>query len=101
MAEYWALVWGTAVMAATGVLLWFNNWTLNLLPKLWLDVARSVHYYEAVLATAAILIWHMYSVIFDPEVYPMDQAWWSGYSPRAHAEHHADGESHGPSGAAD
>ena len=100
-AEYWALVWGTAVMAATGVLLWFNNWTLNLLPKLWLDVARSVHYYEAVLATAAILIWHMYSVIFDPEVYPMDQAWWSGYSPRAHAEHHADGESHGPSGAAD
>jgi cytochrome b subunit of formate dehydrogenase len=81
-AEYWALVWGTAVMALTGVLLWFNNWTLSMLPKIWLDVARSIHYYEAVLATASILIWHMYTVIFDPDVYPMDAGWWTGYSPR-------------------
>ena len=24
-SEYWALVWGTFVMAATGVILWFDN----------------------------------------------------------------------------
>jgi len=92
--EYWALVWGTLVMAATGSLLWFNNWSLNHTPKLWMDVARTIHYYEAILATAAILIWHLYSVIFDPDVYPMDPAWWSGYSPRpGHAERH--GVKHG------
>jgi cytochrome b subunit of formate dehydrogenase len=80
--EYWALVWGTFIMAVTGAVLWFNNWSLSTLPKLWMDVARAIQYYEAILAAAAILIWHMYAVIFDPDIYPMDPAWWSGYSPR-------------------
>lgn len=86
-AEYWALVWGTAVMAITGVALWANNWMLANMPKVWYDFSRVVHYYEAVLATLAIVVWHFYSVIFDPEVYPMDPAWYSGYSPREFPEH--------------
>ncbi len=86
-AEYWALVWGTAIMAITGVLLWANNWMLTNLPKMWYDFSRVVHYYEAVLATLAIVVWHFYSVIFDPEVYPMDPSWYSGYSPREFPEH--------------
>lgn len=85
--EYWALVWGTIVMAATGVLLWANNWTMTFLPKMWIDFARSVHFFEAVLATLAIFVWHFYSVIFDPDVYPMDPAWLTGYSPRPENEH--------------
>ncbi|MGO9239462.1 MAG: cytochrome c3 family protein [Bryobacteraceae bacterium] len=93
--EYWALVWGTGVMALTGCALWFNYWTLSMLPKIWLDVARSIHYYEAVLATASILIWHLYTVIFDPEVYPMDAGWLTGYSPRPERG------SHGGSGHSD
>jgi cytochrome b subunit of formate dehydrogenase len=86
--EYWALVWGTMVMAVTGVLLWANKWTLEFLPKMWLDFSRMIHFYEAVLATLAILIWHFYTVIFDPDVYPMDPSWITGYSPRRDAEHH-------------
>jgi formate dehydrogenase gamma subunit len=81
-AEYWAVVWGTIVMVVTGSLLWFNNWSMTFLPKSVLDIATSVHWYEAVLASLAILVWHFYSVIFDPEVYPMDTAWLSGRSPR-------------------
>lgn len=81
-AEYWAVVWGTAVMVITGVMLWASNYMLTLLPKVALDVATSVHFYEAVLATASIVIWHFYTVIFDPDVYPMDTAWLSGVSPR-------------------
>lgn len=94
--EYWALVWGTVVMAMTGVVLWFNYWTLSMLPKIWLDVARSIHYYEAVLATASILIWHLYTVIFDPDVYPMDAGWLTGYSPRPFglASHSGGGSGH-------
>lgn len=84
--EYWALVWGTIVMAATGTLLWANNWTMTMMPKLWIDLARSVHFYEAVLATLAILVWHFYTVIFDPDVYPMDTAWLTGFSPRPEPE---------------
>ncbi len=79
-AEYWAVVWGAVVMIATGVLLWANNLVLRFLPKSWLDVATSIHFYEAVLATLAIVVWHFYSVILDPDVYPLNTAFLTGFS---------------------
>jgi cytochrome b subunit of formate dehydrogenase len=82
-AEYWAVLWGTGLMAVTGLLLWFENAALRWLPKWGLDVATALHFYEAVLASLAILVWHLYWVIFDPDVYPMDTAWWTGRSPEA------------------
>jgi cytochrome b subunit of formate dehydrogenase len=77
-SEYWALVWGTMIMGATGVILWFDNTFIGLLTKLGWDVARTIHYYEAWLATLAIIVWHLYFVIFNPDVYPMNVAWWKG-----------------------
>jgi cytochrome b subunit of formate dehydrogenase len=82
--EYWAVLWGTALMGVTGVMLWANNFMLAYLPKVWIDLATVVHFYEAVLAALSILVWHFYSVIFDPDVYPMDMAWLTGRSPRRH-----------------
>ena len=79
-AEYWAVVWGAIVMIASGVLLWANSLVMKLLPKVWLDVATSVHFYEAVLATLAIVVWHLYSIIFDPDVYPLNTAFLTGSS---------------------
>ncbi len=80
--EYWAVVWGTAVMIASGALLWANDFVLAWLPKSLIDLAATVHLYEAVLAALAIVVWHFYTVIFDPEIYPVDPAWLTGYSPR-------------------
>jgi cytochrome b subunit of formate dehydrogenase len=77
-SEYWALIWGTFVMAATGTILWFDNTFLGLLTKLWWDVAREVHYYEAWLATLSIIVWHFYFVIFNPDIYPINLAFWKG-----------------------
>jgi cytochrome b subunit of formate dehydrogenase len=85
-AEYWALVWGTVVMVITGILLWSNTLMLRWLPKVALDLATSVHFYEAVLASLAIVVWHFYFVVFDPDVYPMDSAWLTGKSPRREPE---------------
>ena len=82
--EYWAFLWGTAVMAVTGFLLWFDDFTLRNFPKWVADAATTVHFYEAILATLAILVWHLYMVVFDPEVYPMDKAWLTG---RTSADH--------------
>jgi cytochrome b subunit of formate dehydrogenase len=82
-AEYLALIWGTLVMMATGYLLWFDNLTLRFLPKWVADAATAIHFYEAVLASLAILVWHLYWVIFDPVVYPMDMAWFTGRSTAA------------------
>ena len=82
--EYWALVWGVIVMVASGCLLWFDNFTLRHFPKWVTDAATAVHFYEAVLATFSILLWHFYMVIFDLSVYPMDTAWLTGKSPAEH-----------------
>ncbi len=77
-AEYWALVWGMIVMAVTGIMLWAKVSVGNHLPRWWLDVATAIHFYEAVLATLAIVVWHFYQVFLDPDVYPMNWAWWDG-----------------------
>jgi hypothetical protein len=67
-------------MIATGLLLWANNLVMRMLPKSFLDIATSVHFYEAVLATMAIVVWHLYSTIFDPDVYPLNTAFLTGSS---------------------
>jgi cytochrome b subunit of formate dehydrogenase len=85
--EYWAFMWGTLVMTLSGFLLWFNNFTLRHFPKWVSDAATAVHYYEALLATFSILLWHFYMVIFDPLVYPMDTAWLNGKVPADHYRH--------------
>jgi hypothetical protein len=46
-----------------------------------------VHWYEALLATFSVLLWHFYMVIFDPLVYPMDTAWLDGKVPADHYRH--------------
>ncbi|HVP55443.1 MAG TPA: cytochrome b/b6 domain-containing protein [Candidatus Eisenbacteria bacterium] len=77
-AEYWALVWGMFVMAGTGLMIWFKVLIGDKVPGWWIDVAITIHWYEAVLATLAIIVWHIYAVIFDPDAYPMNWAWFDG-----------------------
>lgn len=77
-AEYWALIWGTLVMTATGFALWFENASLQVLPKWVLDLATLIHYYEAWLAFLAIVVWHLYQNIVNPDVYPMNWTWLTG-----------------------
>ncbi len=76
--EYWALIWGTVVMSLTGLALWFENQSLQFVQKWVLDLATLVHYYEAWLAFLAIVVWHLYQNIVNPEVYPMNWTWVSG-----------------------
>jgi cytochrome b subunit of formate dehydrogenase len=78
-AEYWALLWGSVLMGITGILLWANELTMGLLTKTGFDISRTIHFYEAILATLAIIVWHFYFVIFNPEVYPMNLSWLTGH----------------------
>jgi cytochrome b subunit of formate dehydrogenase len=86
-AEYWALVWGILVMASTGLMAWFKIGVGRLVPGWWVDVALTIHWYEAVLATLAIVVWHLYGVIFDPDTYPMNWAWLDGKMSVEHYQH--------------
>ncbi len=91
--EYWALVWGSLVMTATGGLLLLHNMAMAYLPLWVIEVSRVAHYLEAVLACLAILIWHGYWVLLDPDVYPMNWAWLTGETYLHDAEEH-DGKGH-------
>jgi cytochrome b subunit of formate dehydrogenase len=86
-AEYWALIWGTVVMTVTGFMLWFENQSLQIFDKWVLDLATIVHFYEAWLAFLAIVVWHFYFVIFNPEIYPMNWTWLTGRMSEKVMEH--------------
>ena len=72
--EYWAVIWGTLIMGVTGIVIWMKLDVTEFLPRWVVDLALTIHYYEAVLACLAIVVWHFYHVIFDPDVYPLNPA---------------------------
>jgi formate dehydrogenase gamma subunit len=61
--EYWAVVWGTAVMIITGFILWNPIAVTRYLPGELIPVSLEAHGWEAVLAAASIVIWHLYNVL--------------------------------------
>lgn len=85
--EYWAVVWGTIIMGVTGLMAWFKMSVTLWAPRWVVDVALTVHYYEALLACLAIIVWHFYHVIFDPDVYPINTACLDGRVTREWQEH--------------
>ena len=76
--EYWAVIWGTVIMGVSGLMIWFKMDVTRFVPRWLVDVALTIHYYEAILACLAIIVWHFYHVIFDPDVYPLNTACWNG-----------------------
>ena len=80
--EYWAVVWGTAVMIITGFMLWNPIAVTNFLPGQFIPAAKAAHGGEAILAVTSILIWHIYNVVikqFNPSM-------WTGWLPRRQME---------------
>lgn len=72
--EYWAVVWGTIIMGVTGLAIWMKIDVTQFFPRWVVTVATTIHYYEAVLACLAIIVWHFYHVMFDPDIYPINTA---------------------------
>jgi len=86
--EYFGALWGTFVMAVTGFILWYPKYFSLFLPSWGVNVARVVHFYEAILASMTILVWHLYSVMFDPDVYPMNWSKITGKISEEEIRHH-------------
>ncbi|MBK6849388.1 MAG: cytochrome c3 family protein [Proteobacteria bacterium] len=91
-AEYWALVWGTAVMAITGLVMWFQVQALRWLPRWVFDVCATVHFYEAILAVSAIVVWHFYFVMVNPEDAPLSTVFLDGRVTLEHLREHRPAE---------
>ncbi len=60
--EYWAVVWGTLIMAITGFMMWNPIATTRFLPGEFIPAAKAAHGGEALLAVLAIITWHVYNV---------------------------------------
>jgi len=76
--EYLAIIWGTVVMIGTGIMMWFEEFFMKFIPKWGVDVADIVHYYEAILATLAIIVWHFYHVHIKPGAVHTNLSWLTG-----------------------
>lgn len=90
--EYLALVWGGAVMIGTGLALWFEVPFLNRFPFWGFELATVIHLYEAILASLAIVVWHFYFTIFNPDVFPISKAMFTGTLTREEMEREHPGE---------
>jgi formate dehydrogenase gamma subunit len=76
--EYWALIWGTVLMIVTGLVLMFPVEAARFLPGIVIYAAKAAHGYEAVLAFASIIVWHMYNTHLAPNMFPVDTTIFTG-----------------------
>ena len=73
--EYWAVVWGTAIMAITGFMLWNPIAVTTFLPGQFIPAAKAAHGGEAILAVLSILIWHFYNVLIKFRNFSIFTGW--------------------------
>jgi formate dehydrogenase gamma subunit len=87
-AEYWAMVWGTVIMAITGFMLWNPIATTRFLPGQVIPAAKAAHGAEAILAALAIVVWHFYNV----HIKFLNRSMFNGKMPRYQMEEEHGGE---------
>jgi len=82
--EYLSLMWGTIVMALTGLILWFPIQFTKIIPVSVAGVidlpsiALIIHRYEAILAAGFIFTIHFFHTHLLPEKMPVDEAIFTG-----------------------
>jgi cytochrome b subunit of formate dehydrogenase len=76
--DYWAVLWGTALMGAAGLILWFPVAASRVLPGWMFNIALFVHGAEASLAIGFIFVVHFFNGHLRPEKFPMDLVIFTG-----------------------
>jgi formate dehydrogenase gamma subunit len=76
--EYWSVVWGTLVMAVTGLILLFPVVATSYLPGVIVTASKVAHSYEALLAVLAVALWHFYHAHLVGDSFPVDTSIFSG-----------------------
>ena len=76
--DYWAVLWGTAIMGAAGLILWFPELAAGFLPGWMFNVALFVHGAEATLAIGFIFVVHFFNGHLRPNKFPMDLVIFTG-----------------------
>ena len=82
-AEYWALIWGTVIMAITGFIMWNPILASRIMPGEIIPASKAAHGGEALLAVMAIVVWHIYGV----HIKRFNKAMWTGKQTEAEMLH--------------
>ena len=76
--QYWAVAFGVWSMILSGLVLWFENQSMAVLPKWSIDLTQILHSSEGLLIFVVLFLWHLYDAHLRPEVFPMDRTWLNG-----------------------
>jgi cytochrome b subunit of formate dehydrogenase len=90
--DYWAVLWGTAIMGAAGLILWFPEAAAAFLPGWMFNVALFVHGAEASLAIGFIFVVHFFNGHLRPNKFPMDLVIFTGSVPEEELKHERAGQ---------
>ena len=90
--DYWAVLWGTALMGAAGLVLWFPMAASRVLPGWLFNVALFVHGAEATLAIVFIFAIHFFNGHLRPGKFPMDMVIFTGSVSREELRHERAGQ---------
>ena len=69
-------------MGLTGLMIWFKLGFFAFLPRWVIDIALAIHFYEAVLATLAIIVWHEMAHLAgasEPQARREEEALWQRF----------------------
>lgn len=77
--EFWGIIFGTFVVIATGLVLWFPEIATRFLPGQLVPTAREAHGGEATMAFLVVVTWHIWDVIVSPVNFPIDTSIFTGY----------------------
>lgn len=85
--EYWGLIFGSLIMVASGLVLYYPIVVSRILPAELIPAAKVMHSNEALLAMLIILVWHMYGAHLNPDVFPFDSSIFTGKISRERLAH--------------
>jgi len=85
--EYWGIVFGGLIMITTGFALLYPIEATRFLPGQLIPAAKVAHGNEGLMAFLVVILWHIYNVVFAPEVFPGSKTIFTGMISRERMRH--------------
>jgi cytochrome b subunit of formate dehydrogenase len=76
--QYWGAITGVIIMSITGLILWFKEISMSVLPKWCIDLTFVIHGSAGLIIFFVLFVWHIYDVHLSPFNFPMDWSWITG-----------------------
>ena len=84
--DYWALVFGFALLATSGLVLWFPSQSAWLLSGKVLNIAKMIHSELALFIGGLAFIMHVFTTHLRPEKFPLDMSRFTGLVSEEHLQ---------------